>query len=207
MLSVNTTRIAAPDLLVPAPGPEETAPRSTHIPPISATATVMSQPSTAFHELYERYAPEVYRFALWLCGREEVAKDITSETFVRAWTSADKLRPATLKSYLFTIARHLHCRQWRRNARQESLDASHEAMPDPGISPDAALARSEEFDRTMAALQRLSELDRTLILLRAEQDLPYEEIAVITGLSVTAAKARVFRARTQLVHFLKSNPS
>lgn len=167
----------------------------------------MSPLSTTFHEVYERYAPDVYRFALWLSGREEVAKDITSETFVRAWTSADKLRPATLKAYLFTIARHLHCRQWRRNARQEPLDASHEAMPDPSIPPDAALARTEEFQRTMAALQQLSELDRTLILLRAEEDLPYEDISAITGLSVTAAKARVFRARTQLVHYLKSNQS
>jgi DNA-directed RNA polymerase specialized sigma24 family protein len=47
---------------------------------------------TAFHELYERYAPDVYRFALWLSGNPIEADDIASETFVRAWTGNSKIR-------------------------------------------------------------------------------------------------------------------
>jgi len=42
-----------------------------------------------FNELYETYAPEVYRFALWLSGSSFWAEDITSETFVRAWVHYD----------------------------------------------------------------------------------------------------------------------
>src|SRR5262245_27404627 len=48
------------------------------------TLSVGIQPTT-FHELYSRYAEEVYRFAYWLSGNPEDARDITSETFVRVW--------------------------------------------------------------------------------------------------------------------------
>ena len=55
----------------------------------------------------------------------------------------------------------------------------------------------------MAALQLLPEIDRAVLLLRAKEELSYEDIAAVTGLSVTAAKVKVFRARAKLVELLK----
>jgi len=161
----------------------------------------MDTRATTFHELYSRYAEDVYRFAHWLTGNPHDARDITSETFVRAWTSASEPRlDASVKAYLFTIARNLHRKQWKRSSRLEELD---ETMPDHAPSPAEAAAGTDEFRRTMVALQNLSEMDRTVLLLRAEQELSYEEIAAITGLSVTAAKVKVFRARARLAALLK----
>ena len=77
-------------------------------------------------------------------------------------------------------------------------------MVDPSIQPDKAATNREEFQQAMAAVQSLPEIDRTVFLLRAEQDLPYEEIAAITGLSITAAKVKVFRARAKLCALLQS---
>jgi len=148
-----------------------------------------------FHELYDRYAADVYRFAHWLSGNPDDARDITSETFVRAWTAPKEPRGESVKAYLFAIARNLYRKQWRRQSRQEGLD---EALTDPAPRPDEAAADQEEFRQAMAALQRLPEADRTLLLLRAEGELSYEEIAAATGLSVAAAKVRVFRAREKL---------
>ena len=51
---------------------------------------------TDFGELYKKYAPDVYRFALYLSGEKSEAEDITSETFVRAWTSPEAIRAATI---------------------------------------------------------------------------------------------------------------
>jgi RNA polymerase sigma factor (sigma-70 family) len=81
---------------------------------------------TTFHELYSRYAADVYRFAHWLTGNADDAQDITSETFVRAWTAPEEPRMETVKAYLFAIARNLHRKQWRRQSRLEPMD---EAMP------------------------------------------------------------------------------
>jgi RNA polymerase sigma-70 factor (ECF subfamily) len=154
---------------------------------------------TTFHELYDRYAGDVYRFAHWLTGNPHDASDITSETFVRAWTAPEEPRTETVKAYLFAIARNLHRKQWRRQSRFEALD---EAMPDHATQPDEAAVNQDEFRRALEAVHALPEMDRTVMLLRAEQELSYEDIAAATGLSVASAKVRVFRARAKLAALL-----
>jgi len=155
---------------------------------------------TTFQELYSRYAGDVYRFAHWLTGNPHDARDITSETFVRAWTAPEEPRMETVKAYLFTIARNLHRKQWRRQSRVEALD---DAMPDQAAQPDEAAVKHDDFRRTMEAVQTLPEIDRTVLLLRAEQELSYNDIAAATGLSVAAAKVKVFRARVKLAALLQ----
>jgi len=151
------------------------------------------------HELYSRYADEVYRFAYWLTGNPHDAQDITSETFVRAWTAPEEPRLETVKAYLFTIARNLQRKQWRHQSRLDVLD---EAMADRAAQPDEAAVDQDEFQRTLKAVHALPEIDRTVLLLRAEQGLSYEAIAAQTGLSVVAAKVKVFRARAKLAALL-----
>ena len=153
-----------------------------------------------FHELYSRYADDVYRFACWLSGNPEVARDITSETFVRALTAPEEPRMDTVKAYLFAIARNLHRKQWRRDSRKETLD---EMMADQTPTPDQAMVHHEDFERTMEAMKTLPEIDRTVLLLRAEEDLSYQDIAATTGLSIAAVKVKVFRARVKLAALLK----
>src|SRR5438093_10628899 len=84
-----------------------------------------------FQALYERYAKDVFRFALYLTGNRAHAEDITSETFVRAWVSSDKIRTATVKAYLFAIARNLH-RMLRRTESRRAELVDGLADPDPG---------------------------------------------------------------------------
>jgi RNA polymerase sigma-70 factor (ECF subfamily) len=160
----------------------------------------MSVGPMTFHELYSRYAEDVYRFAHWLSGNPEVAKDITSETFVRVWTAPDEPRMETVKAYLFAIARNLYRKQWRRDSRKETLD---ETMADQTPTPDQAMVQNEEFERAMEAMKALPEIDRTVLLLRAEGDLSYQDIAATTGLSLAAVKVKVFRARVKLAALLK----
>ncbi|MBI3473520.1 MAG: hypothetical protein HY013_19365 [Candidatus Solibacter usitatus] len=84
---------------------------------------------TGFHELYEKYARDVYRFALYLSGDPALADDVTSETFVRVWSSPEPVRLATVKAYLLTIARNLCLMERRRSSRRQSLD---ETIADSG---------------------------------------------------------------------------
>ena len=104
----------------------------------------------------------------------------------------------SVKAYLFVVARNLHNKQWRRQSRQVALDESAYETPDPAASPAEAAMGREEFQRVLQALRTLPELDRTVLLLRAEGESSYEDIAAATGLSVVAAKVRVFRARARL---------
>jgi RNA polymerase sigma-70 factor (ECF subfamily) len=151
---------------------------------------------TDIENLYKRYAGDVRRFALYLCGDVVMADEITSDTFVRAWMAADRIRQPTVKGYLFAIARNGYTDLLRRAARHTQLD---ENMPDTRISAQTKMEQSAEVRAVLAALQQLSEMDRTVLLMRALDELPYEEIAETLGISVAAAKVKVHRARLKLM--------
>jgi RNA polymerase sigma-70 factor (ECF subfamily) len=151
---------------------------------------------TDFHSLYQSYAPQVRRFALFLCGEPALADDLTSETFVRAWTSRGKIREATVKAYLFTIARNLYRDHLRRNKRFTELEDS---MPDESPGLEARTEHKAELEAVMAALQHLSEVDRAALLMRVQEEMSYEEIAQALGLQLTTVKVKVHRARLKLM--------
>lgn len=148
-----------------------------------------------FHDLYQRYGPEVYRFAFWLAGNRAEAEDITAETFVRAWTSKREIRTETVKAYLLTIARNLYLEQRRKAKPQVELD-DNQLDPQPG--PEQRTEDRLALAATLAAIQTLPELDRVALILRAQHELPYAEIARVLGLSLAAAKVKVHRARLKV---------
>jgi RNA polymerase sigma-70 factor, ECF subfamily len=155
-------------------------------------------PMTGFHDLYESYSRDVYRFALYLSGDPALADDITSETFVRVWSSPEPIRLATVKAYLLTIARNLWLMERRRHLRRQAVDEANETLPDTGPSLLRKVEVKDELSRVLRALQEFPEVDRTALLMRADEGLPYEEIAVALGLPIATVKVKVHRARLRL---------
>ena len=149
-----------------------------------------------FEELYDSYSTDVYRFAFWLAGDSAEAEDVTSETFVRAWTRRDAIRTETLKAYLFTIARNVYLGRQRKLKRQVILEDVH---TDPSPGPDKLLESQLALQRVITILQDLPENDRTAFILRVQQELPYAEIARVLGISLTSAKVKVHRVRKKLL--------
>jgi RNA polymerase sigma-70 factor (ECF subfamily) len=149
-----------------------------------------------FKDLYETYAPDVFRFSLWLAGDPTNAEDITSETFVRAWARRSTVRTETLKAYLFTIARNIFLQRRSRDSRHVLLD---DIYPDPSPGPDQLLESRLALHDIHSFLQTLSEIDRSAFVLRVQYELPYAEIARILQLSLSAAKVKVHRVRKKLI--------
>lgn len=150
---------------------------------------------TGFDALYRENAPHVFRFALYLCGDRSEAEDLTSETFVRAWASPEPIRMATVKGYLLTITRNLYLQGQRRAPRHVALS---DDLREPRAGPDVTAERGSELEAALAELQRLPEGERTALLMRAVEDLSYEEIARALGITLAAAKVRIHRARQAL---------
>ncbi len=150
---------------------------------------------TGFHELYASYARDVYRFALYLSGDPAIADDVTSETFIRVWSSPEPVRMATVKGYLLTIARNLCRMERRQSSRRQMLD---KVDFDSGQSVVREVEAKDELERVLRALQQLPEIDRTALLMRADEGLSYDEIAVALGLPVATVKVKVHRARLRL---------
>ena len=150
---------------------------------------------TTFHEIYERFSKDVYRYAFWLSGSANDADDITSETFARAWVGREEIRTETVKAYLFAIARNLYLKGLRYTKRQSDLDPLH---PDPQPALEQQVESRLKLNRAMRAIQSLPEIDRAAFLMRVQHELPYDEIARILQLPLTTIKVKIHRARLRL---------
>jgi len=153
-----------------------------------------------FGALYLAHARDLRRFALYLSGDAAVADDLVSEAFVRAWTVRERVEMTTVRGYLFTIVRNLFLKQRRRERHEVPLD---ERVADGRPGPDERAGDQRDLQVVLAALARLPEIDRAAVLMRADEGVPYEEIAAALGISTVAAKVKVHRARLKLAESLR----
>jgi len=149
--------------------------------------------------IYQQHAPALRRFALGLCGDAALAKDLVAETFMRAMTTSSPIESTTVLAYLCTIARRLYLKEWHRHQRHAELEDGH---VDPAPGPEQRAIGAQDVATTLAALQALPEVDRSALLMRAGDEIPYEDIARTLGISTSAAKVKVFRARLKLSQLL-----
>ena len=153
-------------------------------------------------ELYERYSGSVFGYLLRLCGDRPLADELTGETFYRAVLALDGFRgEASVKTWLLRIARNLYLRRAQRERRTTSLEGmqgQRAVFAAPGANPEAAVLREERSQAIQRALLSLSEGDRSILLLKSQEGMPCKEIAQVLGISVSAVKTRLCRARRRL---------
>jgi RNA polymerase sigma-70 factor (ECF subfamily) len=149
-----------------------------------------------FTTLYSQHAADVFRFALHLSRDRHEAEDITSETFVRAWTSPEPIRLATVRGYLFTIARNLYLQRLRKRRSHVALE---DDLRDPGQDPLARVEQTSQVRAVLDGVQRLPEIDRSALLMRALNGMAYAEIARALGITLAAVKVKIHRARIALL--------
>lgn len=161
----------------------------------------------AFAELVGRYQNMVVGTVAKMLGNSSDAEDLAQQVFLRIWKNAARYKPeAKFTTYLFTIVRNLVFNETRRLSRKRevSLDEREEITGAGSLSAEAAKSPEEEILRDElqaavdAAIAGLPEAQRMAVVLRRYENVPYEEIAVVLGLSVSAVKSLLFRARTTL---------
>jgi RNA polymerase sigma-70 factor (ECF subfamily) len=160
----------------------------------------------AFRELVERHQHAVVGTVAKMLGNPSEAEDISQQVFLRIWRHARRYRPdAKFTTYLFTITRNLVFNEARRKKRRKEIssdereESSHTGMPDdPSRRPDAELLQAELRAAVDQAIAALPEQQRMAVVLRRYEQMPYEEIADVLDLSVSAVKSLLFRARTTL---------
>ena len=148
-----------------------------------------------FNQLAEMYSADLYRYAMWICGNDALAKDVVQETYLRAWKALDQLKDeAAAKGWLLTIVRREYARTFERKVPQFT-DVDSVVLPeDSELEPD---------DRTEIRLLRrhilgLAPKYREPLLLQTVMGYSCEEIAAELGVSKSAVMTQLFRAREQL---------
>jgi RNA polymerase sigma-70 factor (ECF subfamily) len=74
-------------------------------------------------------------------------------------------------------------------------------LRDPQASPYAQAEQKQEYQAVIAELQKLPEIDRAALLMRAFDDVPYEEIARSLGIPLATVKVKIHRTRLKLAEF------
>ena len=166
----------------------------------------------AFEALIERHRHAVIGTVAKMLGNASEAEDIAQQVFIRIWKSAPRYkRKAKFTTFLFTITRNLVFNESRKKSRKkeysidEREDDFHLQTPDTqSESPDDGLLNKELRSAVDKAIANLPEKQRLAVILRRYEGMPYEEIADVLNLSVSAVKSQLFRARNALRESLQS---
>lgn len=153
----------------------------------------------AFGELYDMYVSRVYRFIYFKVSSAEVAEDLTSEAFLKAWQYLLKKRDVPhLQALLYSVARSVVV-DWYRSTAHERGDVSLDeaiASEAPGMGTERLLRAIETDHDVTRALERLRGLKdeyREVVVMKYLDEMSNREIA--SALGKTASHVRVISHR------------
>ena len=160
----------------------------------------------SFNELIHRWERPIYALAYRQIGREEDARDVCQDTFLRAYRALHGFRgQAKFSSWLYRIALNL-CRDWMRRERRTPVVQAPEDMDlmdlaaarEPSESIEDRVGRHDLTRAVERAMALLPEEQRTAIVLKEYQGLTFQEIADLLGCPLSTVKTRLYQGLTVL---------
>ena len=151
--------------------------------------------TSRFNELAEAYSTDLYRYAMWICGNDALAKDLVQETFLRAWRALDNLKDVgAAKSWLITILRREFARTFERKVPKFTDVDKVVVIEGDELEPD------EQTERRLLrkGIMRLEPKYRDPLLLQVVFGYSCAEISEQLGISKSAVMTQLFRARDKL---------
>ncbi len=174
---------------------------------LALMAAVAKGDEAAFAKLVEKHQRAVLGTIAKMTNQSPDTEDIAQQVFIRLWKSAKRYQPrAKFTTFLFTITRNLVFNVTRKKSRRkehsldEQEDEWHQTIEDQNTQsrPDKSIAQAELREMIDQAISSLPEKQRLAVVLRRYEKMPYEEIADVLELSVSAVKSQLFRARAAL---------
>lgn len=152
----------------------------------------------AFGRLFERYAPRLGRSLRRRVRNEADADELLQQTFLHLHRARHDFRSGTrLRPWLFTICRNLEREYFRRRMRRPEAPLTLDGRADPREAPYDPLV-TERARQVREALAQLPRGQREVIELHWLEGLPFKEVALVVGASVTAVKVRAHRGYGRL---------
>ena len=180
-------------------------------PDIRLMLRVRADDRAAFAELIAKYQHRLVGLMHHLVGQHQEAEDLAQEVFLRVYRTRHRYSPkAKFSTWLFTIANNLALNAIRDRKRRTMLSlepsdsgsfGDRPGVPTPAdrtAPPSQPLHHRELESVIRAALDDLNERQRIAVVLNKFEDMNYDEIAGVMGLSMKAVKSLLSRARTKL---------
>jgi len=160
----------------------------------------------SFNQLVLRWERPIYALAYRVIGREEEARDVVQETFLRAFRGIKNFRgQAKFSSWVYRIALNL-CRDWIRRERRAPIQAAPEgidlvelaAEQGPVESIETLVARNDMSAAVAEAMALLPDEQRTAIVLKEYHGMTFQEIADLQGCPLSTVKTRLYQGLSVL---------
>ena len=167
----------------------------------------------SFNQLVLRWERPIFALAYRVIGREEDARDVCQETFLRAFRALPGFKgQAKFSSWLYRIALNL-CRDWIRRQRRAPVMQAPEGVDlvdlvsehGPSESIEQLVARQELSAIVEQTMKLLPEEQRTAIILKEYHGMTFQEIADLQGCPLSTVKTRLYQGLTVLRRHLEKN--
>lgn len=166
----------------------------------------------AYELLVKRYKDPLMNFVYRFVGDKDICTDIVQDTMIKFYLNKDSYKSfAKFSTWIYTIAGNLAKNELKRRKRrtilslsQDDEDYTLQVEDKKFVAPDRAADNVLKSGLIQKALMKVKDVYREVVILRDIQELSYEEIAEVTGLSIGTVKSRINRGRTQLQKILKN---
>jgi len=166
---------------------------------VDLIARVASKDRVAVEVLYGRYQVRLYRFLVRLVRNEAVAEELTNETFLEIWRTADRFESRSSPStWMFAIARNKAVSLLRKRSEVELDDDAAMSIEDEADTPEVAAQKGDKAALIRACLARLSAEHQEVVDLVYYHDKSIKEVSEIVGIPENTVKTRMFHARKKL---------
>jgi RNA polymerase sigma-70 factor (ECF subfamily) len=163
----------------------------------------------AFNRLVLEYQDVVFRQARYWVNDEEIAADITQDTFIKAYQNLKNFRGGSFRAWLLRTATHASIDELRRRKRRPTISIDYEDdegmdrefagwMADPEPLPEEIAERGQLQQAVQSILEQVKPVYRAAVVLVDLQGLNYEEASDALGIPVGTLKSRLARGRVMM---------
>lgn len=172
----------------------------------SLVQEVLAGHQASFQILVERYQARMFALARHYTKNPVEIEDLVQETFLKAFARLDSFQhQSTFYTWLYRIAMNTILDGLKRRGRSpvqtvedpELLVSASSSGSQRIVAPDAALEREEIAAITHKVLEQIPEIFRTVLVLREFEEMAYQDIADMLGISIGTVESRLFRARAR----------
>ena len=162
----------------------------------------------AFDILFSKYNNKLYASLLAFTKSQDLAEDLTQKTFIRVWKKIETFRgESSLFTWIYRIAINLaknefSSKQAKNQGITDNIDDTYD-LESSVSSPESHAIEAESMQEVMDFIASLPTDLREAISLREFDGKSYEEIAQITGSPIGTVRSRIFRAREEILNFMK----
>jgi len=165
----------------------------------------MSNLKKEFGRIYDKYIDKIYRFIFLKIGSQEIAEDLTSDTFLKGWKAFQRAEDPkndyqieNTQAFLYQIARHAIADHYKEKGRVEIVSAEDRIIADLGVDLEQKAILSSDMNNIRLALNNLNEDYQNVIIWRYLDGFSTAEVAQMMNKSEQATRVLLHRALKSL---------